>query len=507
MLGKLRLSLGSLTIFGPWFVRNWPSLLVVILIALPIFGHLDEMPIQIWDESRQAINAYEMAQDGDWIVTHFKGKPDMWNTKPPLLIWLQVIGIKLLGFGELAIRFPSALAAFLTCLVLLVFLRRYLKDQWPGIFAVLALVTAVGYVNIHGSRTGDFDAMLTLFTTGMGLLFFAYFETGNAKYLIWFFVALSLGCLTKSVAPLLFGPGLLIYALIRNKVLAILRSRQFYIGLGIFLITVLGYYALREALNPGFLEAVWENELGGRYNSTLEGHQHPFGYYYDHLRETRFSDFFWLLPVGFLLGFFAKDARKRNMAIFAGLMALTHFLLISSSKTKLGWYDIPEMPFGAIIVALAIYTLWEFLRDWEWAKTHLRYNILPLIVVYLIFQQPYAEVYTRNSRPVYFQANDPYYQMSRLMQAGLKGHFNMHGEVIAGNERYAPHLYFYQLLLKEKGQDVSYALYTDSFPPGTVVNTGLDFVNRYFREHYEHEEVRNFQESFTLRLGERYPGK
>jgi hypothetical protein len=42
---------------------------------MPIFGHLDTLPIRISDESRLAINAHEMLQNKNYLVTHFEGKP------------------------------------------------------------------------------------------------------------------------------------------------------------------------------------------------------------------------------------------------------------------------------------------------------------------------------------------------------------------------------------------------------------------------------------------------
>jgi 4-amino-4-deoxy-L-arabinose transferase-like glycosyltransferase len=71
--------------------------LFVVLGVFPVFMHLDTLPIRIWDEARQAVNALEMWENGNFLVTHFEGSPDMWSTKPPLLIWLQVALIGLLG--------------------------------------------------------------------------------------------------------------------------------------------------------------------------------------------------------------------------------------------------------------------------------------------------------------------------------------------------------------------------------------------------------------------------
>ena len=96
-------------------------IVLVILIYIPVFSHLDTLPIQLWDESRLAINAYEMHHFGQYLVTHFDGLPDLWNTKPPLLIWMQVFWMKIIGVNEIALRLPSALAALLTIISILIF--------------------------------------------------------------------------------------------------------------------------------------------------------------------------------------------------------------------------------------------------------------------------------------------------------------------------------------------------------------------------------------------------
>jgi len=64
---------------------------------------LDGHPVYLSDESRQAFNSFEMFLNGNWLVTTFENKPDLWNTKPPLLIWLQVLFYHLVGTNELAL--------------------------------------------------------------------------------------------------------------------------------------------------------------------------------------------------------------------------------------------------------------------------------------------------------------------------------------------------------------------------------------------------------------------
>ena len=228
-------------------------ILLLLVLYFPLFGHLDTLPIRLFDESRLAVNAYEMHRGGSWIVTSFEGEPDMWNTKPHLMIWLQVLFMKFIGVNELAIRLPAALAAFLICIFFLSFTARRFKDPWLGIISCIVLTSTVGYIHVHATRTGDYDSLLTLFTTLYPLLFFSFIETRETKYLYYTFICLTLSVLTKGIAGLLFVPILPLYTLYKRRVVAIIKDKHFYVGLGVFLFVSCGYYLLRESLNPGFI--------------------------------------------------------------------------------------------------------------------------------------------------------------------------------------------------------------------------------------------------------------
>src|SRR5690349_8049272 len=118
------------------FRKPFLCLLVLLpLLYFPIFSHLDELPLECWDEARLAMNAHDMHKTGNWIVTTFWNSPDMWNTKPPLMIWLQAICIKIFGENELAIRLPSALAALATCMLLFWFFVKKYGNAMVGLFA------------------------------------------------------------------------------------------------------------------------------------------------------------------------------------------------------------------------------------------------------------------------------------------------------------------------------------------------------------------------------------
>ena len=152
--------------------RFFGLLLLLFLCYFPLFLHLDTLSLRLWDESRRGVNAIEMATEGNWLVPHFEGHPDNYGTKPPFLVWMQAIGMKIFGVNELAVRLPSALAGVATVLLLWFFAGRVLNRPISGFFAGLILVTSQLYIDKHAAISGDYDALLTLFQTFYLLCFY-----------------------------------------------------------------------------------------------------------------------------------------------------------------------------------------------------------------------------------------------------------------------------------------------------------------------------------------------
>jgi 4-amino-4-deoxy-L-arabinose transferase-like glycosyltransferase len=109
-----------------------------------IFQNLAAPAIRQWDEAIYADNALDMYMTGDPIVMRRNGEVTFYNTKPPLVIWLQTLSLHAFGINEFAIRFPSALAGVLTCVAMLLFSILTLKKIRIGIVAILILGTTYG---------------------------------------------------------------------------------------------------------------------------------------------------------------------------------------------------------------------------------------------------------------------------------------------------------------------------------------------------------------------------
>jgi 4-amino-4-deoxy-L-arabinose transferase-like glycosyltransferase len=367
--------------------------MLLVIISIPIFLNIGYYPIRLWDESRVAINAYEMYKNGNWIVTTFNYEPDMWNTKPPLLTWIQTIFLHVFGLHDMSIRIVSPLAAIATCVFIYWFTAKKFKQPWLGILICIVLVTSRGYIRLHGVRTGEYDALLVMFTTMYALYYFLYLEENNKKYLYAFAITLTLAALTKGVAALLFIPALIVFTLIRGKILQVLKSRHLYISILIFIVFVFGYYLLREKYNPGFLQQVYMNELGGRY---AESEQDPK---YDHMRDyywyflTNITFIRWLIPmyISVVLGFFTKDKLLRRLSIFSVLVGFSNFIIVSYGSTKNEWYDMGCYPFFAITTGIGIFIVCRWLMKITFPKKIFNYALAGIFVI-AISWLPYKEV-------------------------------------------------------------------------------------------------------------------
>lgn len=69
--------------------------------------------MELYDEQRHAVNAYEMVVNNDYLVNTYFGEPDYFNLKPPLSMWAIALSYQLLGFTLQAVRIPSAIASFI----------------------------------------------------------------------------------------------------------------------------------------------------------------------------------------------------------------------------------------------------------------------------------------------------------------------------------------------------------------------------------------------------------
>lgn len=365
----------------------------VAICYFPVFYKLDVNSIKVWDEARYANNAIEMLETGNILVVKFNGKPDYWNAKPPLMVWAQAITMKCIGINVLAVRLPSALAAVLTIILLILFSTRILKIPIIGYLAALALITSKGYIAYHVTRTGDVDSMLTFLTTLYALSFFAFllkYPESKTKYLVLFTLALVLASYTKGVAGIIPLTGIFVYFFTQKASIKILTNYQIYLAILAFITLYLGYYLVREHFDPGYIKAVLSNELGFYKNNFHK--QEPFLYYINNLINYKFKTYILYALLGIIIGLLQKNKLIRKFTLFATCYVVFFLLVHSLSTNKNYWYDAPAFPFLCLLVAIFIYFVTtEFLFNYLAKKETIK-NLVWLIVLLSFFYKPYSNI-------------------------------------------------------------------------------------------------------------------
>lgn len=427
-------------------------LLLCLLMAVPVFGFLSRLPIQLWDEARLANTAIEMLHTHNWLIPTYGYQPDLWSTKPPLMIWLQALSIKAFGINELAVRLPSALAAFTLVLGLYFFIARLSKKPLLGLTVTISLLSTLGYITLHVTRTADYDSLLTALICFAACSFFSYLHSSKSISLYALFLFLAFGVLTKGVAALLITPAFILFALHKRKFISILSDYHTYIGFIVFVCIVGGYYFFRYQSNPQYLQAVWENELWGRMATAKENNSGNDWYYIHYLFFHGYRYYIPFAIFGVIGMMTTKDKILKDIGVFSLLIIVCHQLVISLSATKLYWYVAPEYPFLAILSGLGIYFLGQFIVAFNLIK---RQQIATLVLLLLVFSFPYYWVVRSVAlRPIISSGSDSQ-PMALYLKTVLDGKPIFKNATLVW-DGYVANLEFYRKALRAKKIPFSY---------------------------------------------------
>ena len=444
--------------------RRWPDLVAaaLLLLACAAFMFLDHRtpPIILWDESRLAVNALEMHLRGWSLVTTYGFVPDLWNTKPPLMIWLMNASMTLFGPSELALRLPSMIAALATLLVVFVFVRRVTYSLGTAALAVLLLSASLAFYGPHGARSGDYDALLCFFTTSyLSLLFFAvHRRRPETKLLVAIGVLVAGAALTKTVAGLVPGAGVALYLLVSRRLRRGFATPR-YVAMVIAALAPLAlFYVVREQLAPGYLKAVWFNDFAGRYHDQLGPlHRSPWFFVKELTGDWMFS----AGPLALLapLGVATSKGKARQALLFALCCAASELVLISVPATRLIQYMLPVLPWLAI--ATAITAADQLRRIFPEGGGRPRANVsaaiaaMIVVAIGIVAVKSRYEVLPRET----FYAEGGYGALFETVHDGGIERLTViePGMDVSGIKAYAPVLRFYTLLWNERGMTIDRA--------------------------------------------------
>ena len=460
--------------------------LIVALLGL-LAWNVGTPVLHVWDEARLAVNAAEMLRSGDWLVTRYAGQPDLWNTKPPLLIWLQAGSLRVLGYSMWAFRLPSVLAALGTAWLVYRFGRYTLGSRFVGSFAALILASSPGFNGTHVARFGDYDALLCLALTATALSWYRYAQQRQARQLWlgagWFALAL----LTKSAAALLLLPCLAGGLLVQPAGRWVFGQWRTYGAIALAFGPLILFYGLREAAAPGYLAATWFNDWYGRLSQRVVTVNYPWWIYFQRLLFPGLLTWVLVLPVGIRLGIRVSPtpAAKHHFARFASVYSLLFLGLISVARTRLPWYSAPVYPMVALLCALGLEQLKQHAcRTWHWPRPALA-GLLALAVA-----GPAALLLYHEGGRWEAEKTDSQLRYGYLLPQVLAARPRLRTlTIILRENEYDAPLLFYAAALRAQGiQPVIVRATAGTLPPlqpGRQLLLCDELLQRYVVQHYE----------------------
>ncbi len=353
---------------------------VALFAAMLCFLRLDTGYVASWDEARHGISAYEMMQNGNYIVNTFNYDVDYWNLKPPLSFYGIIMGFKLFGYSVMGLRFYSALSYFLICILCTLFVKKH-HGKLSSLFAFAFLCCNHLMLETHGARAGDADALYQLFFTIAMLAMMEIPEKHSRSYICG--ACFSLAFLTKSYhAGIVLAIGGLY--MIFSGLITKFKVKE-WIFFVLSMAVPAGCWIIARFTQDGltFFMTMLTEDVLSRSSSASEGHTGGLFFYF----ERYFADIkmiYWFLLVAIItLGMWLVIKKKQSMKPYMGylLWILIPFVAFSVVSTKLNWYNYPIL---VPLCMLAAIFFGKYLEQKE-TKASVKKTMLAVIALAVTF--------------------------------------------------------------------------------------------------------------------------
>lgn len=336
---------------------------------------LDREMVEVWDESLFATHALEMRAGRQWAATTFHGALDYFNTKPPLNTWLIAASFEGFGVHLASLRLPSVLLAWLTVVVMSLWVRTTFDLTTAGLTA-LVLGSTYPFLFVHSGRSANADAPLALVVT---LTAIAVWTGGTHPWRgVWLGPLAAAGLMLKGPAALGFVGPLLIADVAAARAEGAIDRRWWRtrtIGFLAGAVPVAAWAAARHQVDGWqFLGRLVSYDIAARATEGIQGHDEVWYYYALVLLRHHYE---WLAvtvaavvmaPAGLRrLRAWARgpDLRVRQCLTAAAWIVGTA-IVPTAVPTKLAWYLNPFYPGAALLTALAVRYAWaSATRPWS----------------------------------------------------------------------------------------------------------------------------------------------
>lgn len=327
---------------------------LVSLIIILHFSGTAKLSIYALDEAKNAVAAFEMYENKDYLLPKFNNQPRF--DKPPLHYYFFIMGYKIFGYNPFGARFFSAIAGLLCMLFCAKILREHYGHLTTYFFLLLIIANIHWMIQFHMAVP---DPFLIFFLTTSFLYGFKYYQSRYQliKYQYYSYLLLGLAVLSKGPVALLLYIFTFILFMIFEKRFS-LRPWFRLFPLCSFILVASSWYVLVGLATEGsWLEEFFLKHNFSRFSSPMEGHGGSF-------LKTWLFVFIGLFPfilflpkaISFLnfkyLIEYKDSISKNSFLLFATLAGFTILIFFSFASTRLPNYTVPAYPWFMILLAV-----------------------------------------------------------------------------------------------------------------------------------------------------------
>ncbi|MEI6437136.1 MAG: glycosyltransferase family 39 protein [Candidatus Omnitrophota bacterium] len=386
------------------------------------------------DEVFYAGTAKEMAQHATWSVPYLFGQPQF--EKPILTYWLIRAAFLVFGTTAFAARFFPALFALLGVLGVYFFCARVYNDRKKAFLCAFVLMSGALYIGL--ARTVFTDMIFSVFIAfSLGAFYLGYHHRPwKAAGIVLFFVFAGLAVLTKGLLGITMPLAAVVLFLLLHRQLAFLRCRAAALGVLLFLLIAVPWYAQMISLyGRGFIDEFWVNDHVRRLLEAEHAHNDRWYFYPGAVLLCFFPwTIFTAASFGGLIAR-CKDRVTGPFTCFLLCWIVTGVLQVQFAHSKLVSYIFPIFPAVAILTG-------DSLRDLlVGAKERARGMALGTMGIFLVL--PPAIALAAFKFPAYVSRPEPVYATMAVFLAVVVAQFWR----VARNPRLFPYAVAFNMAL------------------------------------------------------------
>ncbi|MBV8037098.1 glycosyltransferase family 39 protein [Roseateles sp.] len=343
--------------------RRLPSWWPLALLALWLVAFAGWRQVALPDEGRYGGVAYEMLSDGQWLTPTLFGLP--YFHKPPLMYWIDIAAMHVLGPTPLALRAAPLLGAWLMGLALWIAARARYRDvddarQALAWLAVLPLFYLGGQYANHDMLVAGWIS-LAIVSAQRALAP----ERRSLAWLCVAWAAMGLALLSKGLIGAVL-PGLVVLPwLLWQRRWAALRFALHPLGLAVFAAVALPWLLAMQSRYPEFFDYFIVEQHFRRYTEARFNNAQPWWF------------FLAVLPLGTLPQSLRLPGALRRVG-FELWWIVVILAFFSMPRSKLVGYVLPVL----LPLSMLLFEAWRGRRGarWVWlASALLCVTIVPAV--------------------------------------------------------------------------------------------------------------------------------